>query len=661
MKELTTIGFIAAASLLLFGWRNKPATCHCAHCNCSGEPNSNSDKVHTNQAKPKTTQISKKAQPTSRPLDEDLKKWGTQEQIIDVAELSPTKVYQQQASAKQLHLNRFQIPSQLDDRTPYEADLQKWGTTQGVIDVANDQAKKKKDTQKVATIKQIANEVRSTYLAGKKRELLAKGKVIETAQDLLDAMERDLQTTQFTMANTSDQTRTVTLWNANRSTSVSPPLPTDVADHELKASHAVVNAVHQQGAVINPKNSLVYTVGQLSDNVLVYDLNGNFIREVKLTNSLMPGSVSPVDLVVDTDASSAYHGNVYVVGSVSNQIYELTTDFQVNRTFDATRRPLAIALNPTSGELMVTSHTDNTVAVIDRVSNTSSTYPTGSSPQGIAFDQTGQTFIANSGANNLTVYNQDFSATSTIDHLTGSPSRLLYHPALGKIYVTAPQANRVKVIDTNGLTIENTIEVESKPFAIGLNPNNGFVYVANSDSSSISIIDQAQTIETLQNVSSDTGLAFSNTSDLFITTSLNTLHSIGFQNQSSSIEIDDELMERAVEFQNQPVKIAAAKMIVTGNSVLRTLRLRKQTYTGTVTESSVSLTSARSPQNLEGTINIDGLEGAFIDGANGWDLELAPGQRITMLLTYRQLDPYHLFPTSTNLFNQSMSSKSIPL
>lgn len=651
MKDLTTIGFIAAASLLLFGFRIKVADCTCQHCACScPKEGKEVQKRPTNRRVQPITEQAKNAEKTpSIVIDPDVKKWASKEGVIDVAIERPSKSVKQLRIAKQLHLATFQTPSQLDTTTRFVTDLRKWGTRQGVIDVANDHAKRKKEQQKTAAIKQTAKEVRSTYLAGKKRELQAKGKIIETEQDLLAAMEGDLQTTQVTIANTSDQIRTVRLWNANRNTSVSPPLPTDVNDHEVKAATVAVNAIHQQGAVINPKNNMVYTVGQLSDNVLIYDLEGNFIREVRLTNNLMPGSVSPVDLAVDSDATSPYYGNIYVVGSVSNEIYEVTTGFELVRTFDAGRRPMAIEINLETGYLYVTNHMDATLSVIDRLDGSTTDHVTGSRPLGITFDSNGRTYVANSGADSITIYSQDFGTVTQVENLPSSPSQLAYHASTGQIYASVTDAGQVAVIDQMTSSVTTTLVVGDRPFAVATNPKNDFVYVANSGSSSISIIDGVQLIETLQNVANTTGLAFTRSSNLFVTTSLDTVQSIGFLDQSSSIEIDNELMERAVEFQNQPVKIAAARFVVSGNDEVRTLRLRKQTYTGTVSETSVSLTSVQSPQHLKGTIDIKGLEGTFIDGSNGWDLELVPNQRITMLLTYRQYDPYHLFPNDNHI------------
>lgn len=69
------------------------------------------------------------------------------------------------------------------------------------------------------------------------------------------------------------------------------------------------------------------------------------------------------------------------------------------------------------------------------------------------------------------------------------PNAIQYNPSNGYIYVANSESNSVSVIDSSTHEVIKTIDVEEYPWALGYNPDSNYVYVSNRHSDSVSIID----------------------------------------------------------------------------------------------------------------------------------------------------------------------------
>jgi len=69
------------------------------------------------------------------------------------------------------------------------------------------------------------------------------------------------------------------------------------------------------------------------------------------------------------------------------------------------------------------------------------------------------------------------------------PYSILYNPSNEYIYVANSESDSVSVIDSSTHEVIKTIDVEEYPWALGYNPDFNYVYVSNRHSDSVSIID----------------------------------------------------------------------------------------------------------------------------------------------------------------------------
>lgn len=174
----------------------------------------------------------------------------------------------------------------------------------------------------------------------------------------------------------------------------------------------------------------------------------------------------------------------------------LTTANVVTNTICVGKNPVRMTQVPNGGRVYVINQGDDTVSVIDPVSESViATVPVGSNPVAAATDLTGQNiFIVNQGSNSLTVINNTDESTSTI--ATGTaPNFAIFDPHRNRMYVTNGGSNDVTVLDLSQATPQ--VLLQSVKLGSGDLYPTGVVpladgtryYVANTTSNTVTVLD----------------------------------------------------------------------------------------------------------------------------------------------------------------------------
>lgn len=559
-------------------------------------------------------------------------------------------------------------PSNLKLRDRYIKDLERWGTKEGLIEVSNDEKAKKKKKKLYAKMAKAGKAVSSKYLKAKKKEFTGKGQKIDSREALLKALAQDYEKTQITISNNSDNERPITLFESNRSVSVSPPAPEDVEDHtilkEITIPISVGFGIHPQGMAINPANGLTYIANQLSNNVSVIGTDGQIVRIIQLQPSNFPGYNSPVDVAINTSRTSDNYGKVYVVGSVSNTISIIDLSFNVIAEIQSGVRPVAISFNPVNERLYIANLVSNDLTIVSTSSNQVRTVPVGQNPIGVGVNTSnGDVFIANSGDNSITVIDNTDQIVTSIDNVGTKPVSATYHPINNEMYVVATGSNEVIPINAVDYSTLPPIGVGNSPYGIAFNSNNNFLYVANRDDNNFSIIAPDKSLkDTITFGDVNIGFAINQSNNLLFTnnTGSGTVNLIGYKEQSGAIQIDEDFAAKRQEFQHNPIVIKHAKFILSGEERFKVLTLRESSPSGNQKRTALSFTNYNHPRNFQNVSEVDGLEGSVIDGQNGWQFMIAPNQTITLMVYYRQFDMYNLLPEQSRKSTGVTLSNGIP-
>ncbi|MDN5201237.1 YncE family protein [Fulvivirgaceae bacterium BMA10] len=583
---------------------------------------------------------------------QNLARWGTREGIIEVSDLlHPKRLYDKLKTIREGRIESLGTPSNLKMLDSYLRDLERWGTKEGIIDVSNDEDVKKKKKKLLKSISRQGKSVTKRYLKAKKKEFQKQGKKVDTKEQLLNALQKDYEVTQINIRNISAKERIVSLWEANRSIAVSPPNPTDVEDHKVTGKLVVSNTIHPQGMVVNPANQFTYIANQLSNNVSVVSTEGQLIRLVQLEPSNFPGFNSPVAIAVNTKLGSDNYGKVYVIGSVSNTLSIIDLNFKVSQTLAVGVRPLSIAFNPVNEKLYVSNYVGNSVSVIDSNTLQQEVIKTGTHPLGVGVNtRSGEVFIANSADNSISIFDKDNLAVTQIENVGQKPSNIAYHPGTQEMFVVSTNSNEVIPINAGNYQKGLPVAVGNNPYEIVYNKNNDFIYVASRDDDKVTVIAPNKTVRAILDLGAiNNGFAINQTSNVLFTSSTSTgfINVIGYKEQSSSVIVDEGFEEKRRDFQHNPVVVKHVRFILSGNERFNVMRLTESNSTGNSTIRTISFSDYRSPQNIQNVSEVNGLEGAVIDGSNGWGFKIAPNQTITMMVYYRQFDMYNLLPETS--------------
>ncbi len=109
-------------------------------------------------------------------------------------------------------------------------------------------------------------------------------------------------------------------------------------------------------------------------------------------------------------------------------------------------------------------------------------------PKGIAVDESGRAYVANSGANNIVVLAPDFQVQRTIA-LPFSPEKLIYVPQTKLLYVSCTSAQRLLSVDPRLGTATHVVEMQALPEDLAYDPGRQLLYVALQDQKKIQVFD----------------------------------------------------------------------------------------------------------------------------------------------------------------------------
>lgn len=212
-------------------------------------------------------------------------------------------------------------------------------------------------------------------------------------------------------------------------------------------------------AKVSPDNASVYVSNSQSDTISVINMASN---AVTATIPLTSGS-HPTAMAFLTDGSA-----LYVVNSAQNSVSVVDTGTQkLTATFPVGNGPVAIAITP-DGTLAYVLNKDNTVWVIDTLTNTKVTTVSVTNPTSIVFSKNGSTaYITSAGTTGSLVLlrTKDYTTSKTVT-VGSNPDFVTRDTYETLIYVANKSSNNITVINGSDLSIAGTIPIGGSPNAI---------------------------------------------------------------------------------------------------------------------------------------------------------------------------------------------------
>ena len=236
------------------------------------------------------------------------------------------------------------------------------------------------------------------------------------------------------------------------------------------------------GIGVNPVTNKIYVANYNSNNVTVIDgaTNG--------TTTVGVAVQSPQVVAVNPGTSTIYVIDKPVFGFSGLTIINGTTN--ASNTVVLGVQATAMAVNPYTNTIYITSSGSNNVTVFDGATNASSTVAAGTAPQAVAINTvTNKIYAGNTGSNNVTVIDGVTSATTTVAVGT-KPVAIDVNPVTNQIYVVNQTSNNVTVID-GATNATSTVAVGTSPQDVAVDPVTNKIYVTNNGSNNVTVIDGA--------------------------------------------------------------------------------------------------------------------------------------------------------------------------
>ena len=263
--------------------------------------------------------------------------------------------------------------------------------------------------------------------------------------------------------------------------------PVFVATLESSANAPVPAAVHPfvgsfetssnpTGVAIDHQTGDIYvlTIGTEAPSagiVKKFDSNGHPIAGFELNGSNTPsGGFSdygayglPMEIAVNNDPGSSSHGDLYVPDFLNGVVDKFTSTGEYLGQISASY-PSSVAVDPTNGDVYISSIFGATVSVFDENGKEITNFPTISHPTGVAVAPNGTVYVANSGG----FYGPEGTAESynssgeEIGPLSPGPAYgVAVDPSNSHIYVD--EGSRIAEFEPSGKEI-----VDANPIGSGL-------------------------------------------------------------------------------------------------------------------------------------------------------------------------------------------------
>jgi YVTN family beta-propeller protein len=272
----------------------------------------------------------------------------------------------------------------------------------------------------------------------------------------------------------------------------------------------------QLWTIISDKVYVIKYTAELNKYSTYLPIIREIIKSLKIPKHFKTVDIEELDQLghrIGTDpysiAINQFTNKMYVTNWRFNTISVIdgSTDTVIDNITNIGEKPGGLAIDPILNRLYVANYGSNTVSVIDTSNDrlVTTISHVGKNPADIAIDtneveSNNLIFVANYGSNNVSVINGlNYAVVANITNIGEKPSALAIDPVINRLYIANSGSDTISVIDyyfstkTNKFNAQlvHTIKAAKFPGSIYLDKNTNSLFVANRDSNDVSIIDAA--------------------------------------------------------------------------------------------------------------------------------------------------------------------------
>ncbi len=256
----------------------------------------------------------------------------------------------------------------------------------------------------------------------------------------------------------------------------------------------------------NSQNNKVYCANSGLGTVTVIGGDSNQVI------ATVPADPGPYDLCYNPTNNKVYCANYgsYLDEDSTVTIVDGATD-SVIATLVVGHRPRALCCNPQDNKVYCANGSSNNVIVIDGASNSVvATVAAGVGPRALCYNPTDhKVYCANNSDSSVTVIDGAGDSVVATVLVRRGPCALCYNPTANKVYCAVWGPNQVTVIDGGTNSVIATVQLmRDEPMACCYDPQNNKVYIAGRGdwgvNAGVSVIDGASN-DTIRSIATDFG------------------------------------------------------------------------------------------------------------------------------------------------------------
>ncbi len=272
-----------------------------------------------------------------------------------------------------------------------------------------------------------------------------------------------------------------------------------------------------------PARGRAYITNQGEDLVAVVDMDANIVTRfitAGVANTQLQPPMAPHNVVVDLQNEFYY---VNLIGGDRLLKFRVSDNAKVGELSTGIKSPAQVALSAGGDTAYVTDFLDGsngihvvntrTMSVLSSVGDARMNKPHGAT---VTHDFK-YVLISNQLSDNITVIQTSDNSIVDVVRLSGSvpvfpnaaPKFQPYQSVVTLdskfAFVTCSVSNEVRVIDLNSLKVVDSIKVGQRPLILDMTPDGNYIYVANRNSNSVSVIRTSDhsVVTTIMNVGVD--------------------------------------------------------------------------------------------------------------------------------------------------------------
>tara|TARA_R110002049_G_scaffold113040_3_gene263074 strand:+ start:1642 stop:3165 length:1524 start_codon:yes stop_codon:yes gene_type:complete len=470
-------------------------------------------------------------------------------------------------------------------------------------------------------------------------------------------LQKDNDVTQITVTNHTDAIRKVSLWGTNSLVPLADPMFLDE-----EATETIIVEKHPQDLAYNPANDSFYSANQLGNSVSVISSQGQLKQTIALGASVLPGSISPVSIAVNTKTDSPEYGMTTIACSVSNEVVFINANNLIKRRESVGIRPTAIVYNPVEDCFYTTNLVSGTISKLGV--NTINNFPLIEAPRSIGVNtDNGDLYIHGLKDGAINIYNSIGNLKGRAGSVGSDIVSFAFHPINKMMYIGLNDIDTVMAINPVTFVASIKIDVGSNPVALAFNVHNGLMYVANLGDQTFTRINAThQVVDTIASESFNLGLAISTKEDIVaVSSSANDTVTISGNQGGPTVTVNEEYYESREDFQHNPTLISHLKIVASGEDRINALQLIEKSVTGKEACQTLSLSNHQSPQNFGNISEVFDIDGNIIDGHSTWSFKINPKQVVTFLIYHKQFEMYSMLPDKSRISTGVQMSAGIPV